>query len=539
MNNSDSFQTALYLEILFVFLFLLAAFLFYFSIRSLIRKMKISKENLASIFLPKLSFAASFLFVSLCAKLNIVRDGLFPSQKLRLYLDAALIFFFIFLLIKLVDAFILSRYSRKKISFPLPKVLHGLILAVLYVIVLFIILRDISGINITPFLATSAVLTMILGLAFQGVLSNILSGISLHFTKSFSKGDWVEIDSHEGVVLDTNWRETRVFDRFSNVIVFPNNMVASQKITNFSYPNKKTAISIPVKVGFVASPTLVFEALSKAAMDVPEVLAHPLPEIQLLSYDDLGMSYILKFWITDYARKYWIMAEVGRKIWYKFKRENIEIPVPLGDKVGEVLRSVKKEEEILKIKNEIEKTFHDLRNSSFLRYHEGKKEGELLLSDDEIRDLASSVDRQRFASGEVLFRQGESGETCYVVVHGKIRGEIHYEEKGEKFKSEFVVEPGGIFGEMSVFTGMPRTATGVSEGDSELLEIEAQDFARLLEQNPALAEEIAEIVSSRNKKNQEFFKKIKELSEHDIQNSISKRSIIVRLRNLIKRKTTQ
>jgi CRP-like cAMP-binding protein len=374
-------------------------------------------------------------------------------------------------------------------------------------------------------------------LAFQGVLSNILSGISLHFNKSFSKGDWVEVGEHEGVVLDTNWRETRIFDRFSNIIVIPNNMMASEKITNFSAPNKKTAIPIPIKTSYDAPPAAVFEALREAALDMPEVLRVPKPEIQLLGYDDFGINYLLKFWINDYAKKFVIMAEVGRNIWYKFKRRNIDIPIPLSDKLEKVFKTVKDKERIFAAEQEIEKTFYDLQGSSFLRHPEGEKAGELLLSNEEIRGLAAYVQRHKYAPGEVLFRQGDLGESCFVVAKGAIKGEITTEEKGEKYTSDFKVEAGGIFGEMSLFTGMPRTATGIVGAESELLEIRAEAFAQLLEQNPALAEIIAEIVSKRNEKNREFLKKIKELSAQDIEDSISKHTILNRLKMLIRRKS--
>jgi len=114
-----------------------------------------------------------------------------------------------------------------------------------------------------------------------------------------------------------------------------------------------------------------------------------------------------------------------------------------------------------------------------------------------------------------------------------IRGEVVYEEKGKKFSSEFKVGPGGIFGEMSLFTGMPRTATGVILEESELLEIRADAFGVLLARNPNLAELIAEIVAARNQKNQEFLSKIKELSEKHLTDSTSKKSILERLRSFV------
>lgn len=537
MSNSGSNQIGLYLEILSIFLVIIAACILYLLLRYIVSKILTSGGKTSGDLLLRLNLPVVFLLVSLLLKIQLLRDILFPSPKFHLYLDAALVFFFVFFLIRLVDAILLSWYRKRSLSFPLPKVLHSLTLAVIYLVILFIVLRGILGINITPFLATSALLTMILGLAFQGVLSNILSGMSLHLTKSFNKGDWIQVGEDEGIVIDTNWRETRIFDRYSNIIVLPNNNVASQKITNFSSPDRKTALTLPVKVSYGAPPSIVFEALCEAASDVPDVLKSPAPESYILGYDDFGISYLLKFWITDFNRKYPIMGEVGRKVWYKFKRQNIEVPISISDKVTQVIRSVKEKEGALAFKEEKERNFRDLINSSILRYQEGDRTGELLLPEEEIQELASSVRRHRFAPGEVVFKQGEKGESCYVVAQGRIKGVVAYEEKKKKYASEFKVNPGGIFGEMSLFTGMPRTATGFVEVESELLKIEAEDFSPLLERNPALAENIAEIVSERNKKNQVFLKKIKELSEKDIERSISKHSILERLRGFIRRKS--
>jgi len=406
-------------------------------------------------------------------------------------------------------------------------------LGVVYLITLFIIMRNILGINITPFLATSAILTMILGLAFQGTLSNIISGMSLHFSKSFTRGDWIQVGSHEGKVIDTNWRETRIIDRASNIIVLPNNLISQEKMTNFSRPDAKTALTISVKAGYEAPPSSVLEALREAAANVPLVIKDPEPQAFILSYDDFGISYLVKFWITDFERKNVILSEVGRLIWYKFRRRGIEIPVSVQDKLLGFVGAWREIEGLPLYEEDREGNFRDLINSSFLRYQEGERAGELLVSEEEVKEFSKLLKRARYTAGEVLFKQGERGESCYIVARGRIRGEIVYEERGKKYISEFRVEKGGIFGEMSLFTGMPRTATGIVEEESELLEIGALDFARLIKKNPSLAEIIAEIVSERNRKNMEFLKKIRELSSKDIEQSCSKRSILSRLKSFL------
>jgi small-conductance mechanosensitive channel/CRP-like cAMP-binding protein len=534
MNNSPVSDIPIFLVFLLVFIALFAAILIYFILRRVYKKTVMKPERKsASVFLSKLSLPLAFLLVTLAFKIKPLAGAVSFGPKFLQAIDAALIFFTVFLVIRLIDASLQSWYSKRRLQFPLPRVLHGLVEIVIYLAILFWVLKGILGINITPFLATSAILTAIIGLALQGVLSNLLSGMSLHLTKSFSSGDWIKIGPHEGIVLDTNWRETRLFDRFSNVIVIPNYTGASEMITNFSQPDAKSAVTIPLKVSYQAPPSTVIELLKEAARDIPEVLTSPPPHALILGYDDLGVSYILKFWITDFAKKNITSGQVARLIWYKFQRQNIEIPVSVGDRFQELYHAVLPKEKIRSVDEEKESIYTNLHGSSFLRYQEGERVGELLVSDEDVRELAALIKKRRYAPGEVLFRQGDHGETCYVVARGSLRGEIVYEENGKKFSSEFKVGPGGIFGEMSLFTGMPRTATGIILEESELLEIKADAFGTLLARDPNLAELVAEIVTARNQKNQEFLSKIKELSEKDLKNSTSKKPILDRLRSFV------
>ncbi|MBP1768732.1 MAG: hypothetical protein H6P98_2847 [Candidatus Aminicenantes bacterium] len=273
--------------------------------------------------------------------------------------------------------------------------------------------------------------------------------------------------------------------------------------------------------------------MKQAAREVHEVIAAPAPQAYILSYDDFGVSYLVKFWVTDFARKNMIIGDVARHIWYKFKREHVGVPVSFGEDVRGIVEAFAERKEAAGEDREKERTYNDLMRSNFLRYQEGEKAGQLLVPEDEVRRLAEVVPRRKYTRGEVVFRQGEKGESCTIVAGGALKGDIVYEEKGKRFTSEFRVEPGGIFGEMSLFTGLPRTATGVVEEEAELLEITAENFAQLLGRNPQLAEVMAELVSSRNQKNAEFLGKIKELSAQDIEASTSRHSILARLKRLV------
>ncbi|MCX6568772.1 MAG: mechanosensitive ion channel family protein [Candidatus Aminicenantes bacterium] len=527
MEKSFSPELALYGQLLFTLLFIVLAGL----VMALLRRIFVHR---AAALWARLLLPVSFLAAAGLAKLPVLRTALPLGAKFFSIVDAAFVFFVIFLLVRLIDGLVHARYEKKERPFPLPRVLHGFFLIIIYIAAALAILREFLGFNITPLLAGSAILTAVLGLALQGVLGNVFSGMSLHYTRSFSRGDWIKVGETEGQVVDTNWRETRLRDRASNIVVIPNTVVASQTIVNFSLPDRASAVVLPVKVDFLAPPAVVLGILVEAARETAGVLAEPAPTAYILSYDEFGLSYLVKFWISDYGRKPAIAGEVGRLVWHKLRRRGIEIPVPVESKLKSVLHALRpSEDRIAEISTEKERNFQDLARSAFLQVGEGEKAGRPLLSDPEIRELASRAERRRFGAGEVLFRQGDPGEACYLVAAGRVKGEIVYEENGKAYTTEFTVGPGGLIGEMSLFTGMPRTATVVVAEEAELLETRAGAFAALLVRNPQLADAVAEVVSGRNRANLETLRKVKDLAARDIEAGTDKKSVLEYLKKLV------
>ncbi len=534
MGKTLSPEVTLYLQILFTLLLFGLAGLVLAILRRVTGRAAAGSGKPASGLVARLLLPVSLLAAALLTKLAALRNGLPLGTRFFRVTDAAFVFFVIFLLVRLIDGLVHLRYEKKDRPFPLPRVLHGFILILVYIAVALAILRAFLNFNIGPLLAGSAILTAVLGLALQGVLGNVFSGMSLHYTRSFSRGDWVKVGETEGQVVDTNWRETRLKDRTSNIVVIPNTVVASQTIVNFSLPDRASAVVLPLKVDVLAPPAVVVDLLIEAAKEAPDVLANPAPTSYILNYDEFGLSYVLKFWITDYGRKPDIAGEVARLVWHKLRRRGVEIPVPLESKVKGVLRALRpSEDRVAEIATDRERNYQDFSKSTFLNIQEGEKAGQPILSEAEVRDLASESERVRFGAREVLFRQGETGDVCYVVARGKVRGGIVYEEGGKTYTTSFEVGRGGIVGEMSLFTGLPRTATVVVDEDAELLEIRAGALAALLARNPALAETMAEVVSARNRANSETLRKIKDLAARDIEASSDKKTVLEYLKKLV------
>jgi len=534
MDKSFSPELTLYGQILFVILFVALAGLVTALLRRVMARPAAGGAKAVSGLPSRLLLPVSLLAAAGLAKLPVLQTTLPLGAKFFRFVDAAFVFFVIFFLVRLLDGLARARYEKKGRPFPIPRVLHGFFLIVVYIAAALAILREFLGFNITPLLAGSAILTAVLGLALQGVLGNVFSGMSLHYTRSFSRGDWIKIGETEGQVVDTNWRETRLRDRASNIVVIPNTIVASQTIVNYSLPDKPSAVVLPLKADFLAPPAAVIDLLLEAAKEAPNVLAVPAPTSYILNYDEFGVTYVLKFWISDFGRRPDITGEVGRLVWHKLRRRGIEIPVPVASKLKDVLHVLRpSEDRIAEISTEKERNFRDFARSAFLQAGEGEKAGQPLLSDPEIRELASRADRRRFGAGEVLFRQGDPGEVCYLVAAGRVKGEIAYEEKGRTYTTEFTVGPGGLVGEMSLFTGMPRTATVAVAEEAELLEVRAGAFAALLARNPQLADSVAEVVSGRNLANLETLRKVKDLAARDIEAGTDKKSVLEYLKKLV------
>ena len=531
----NSPEISLYLEILALVVEFGLAVGLYGVLKRIVKSVGLAPEKTAGFVLCRISLPISFLALISILRMRAVRsilpvrDGFFVLQK------TLFLFFVVFLLVRLADGGVRTWQARRgDKAVVLPRVLHGFILAVIYLAVLFAVCKEVLGVNITPFLTTSAILTVILGLALQGTLGNIVSGLALHFTRVFNRGDWVKIGEIEGIVQETNWRETRVLDRASNLVIIPNNAAAAATVTNFSLPDKNAAITIPIKAAFGAPAAEVLALIKEAAREVPDVSETPPPTAYLLSYDETGVSYLAKLWITNYAQKDIIITEIGRLIWSKLQRRGFAVPVQVTEGIGRIADAIRPEARAALAAEAAERNLRDLRESAFLRRQEGDHAGEPLLTADEMSRLAGEIERQRLGQGEIIFRQGDKGESCYLVTKGLVRGKVAYEEGGQEHASEFEIGPGGLVGEMSLFTGMPRTATVSVACDTEVLEISAEAFSGLIAGNPALAEAAAEIVSERNRQNLEFLKKIKELSASQVDKSADKRSILEHLKRLVR-----
>jgi len=95
-----------------------------------------------------------------------------------------------------------------------------------------------------------------------------------------------------------------------------------------------------------------------------------------------------------------------------------------------------------------------------------------------LKRLADKMDEQRFMEGATIVRQGEPGDTFYVL----IEGEAKVKDANGRVLSRLI--PGDFFGEISLMDGGPRTATVVAETNLTALALSRKDFSALLQSEP-------------------------------------------------------
>ena len=361
---------------------------------------------------------------------------------------------------------VLIRPGILKIPRFVLNLLGGLFLALVILFVLsFVFGQDLSGI-----LLTSTVASAIIGFSIQDTLSNLFAGIALQIESPFAIDDWVEIGGHEGQVLSQNWRTLMILTREKHRVSLTNQFVASDKIINYSRPAKRQIQVIYMGLHYKHPPNLVKQVMIDFLNSVDECEYDPLNPPFVAGYEEYYIRYGLRFWINDFADVIEVTDLVYTRLWYIFKREGITIPYPIAYEIQQELPP-----HIVEKENQPEFDIPQLLHSFDLL-----KE----LDTKQIDQLAASAQMQSYSKGETLVEEGASGDSMYLITTGTanvtIKGdhnqEIHVQKK----------LAGDFFGEMSLLTGEPRSATISAETDVFAVVLKKEAFTSVLMEDPSI-----------------------------------------------------
>lgn len=329
--------------------------------------------------------------------------------------------------------------------------------------------------DLNSLLVGSAVITVSIGFALQETLGNFFAGLALRLSRPYALGDDVQVGQVSGRVDKIDWRQTSLLTFTGDHVNLPNSLVAKEGIINFSSPTVLHARDLRVGLHYRHPPNQVIEVIKAVLAEVETVRKTPAPEVHVLDFRDSDILYRIRMWIEDYAGRWNIETQVRVGLWYAFRREGLEIPFPLRTLVHAPPEDVEDKKQILSF----------LRSVDFLE----------ALGPDSLEMLANRAKFQLFAAGEKICRQGEAGDSFYIIREGRIGVEIR-DAQGEVFLRNEMAR-GNYFGEMALLTGEPRSATVFAASDSELLTVDKEDLRDVIVANSEVEKIISKVLAQR------------------------------------------
>jgi cAMP-dependent protein kinase regulator len=112
------------------------------------------------------------------------------------------------------------------------------------------------------------------------------------------------------------------------------------------------------------------------------------------------------------------------------------------------------------------------------------------LRPDEFKQVVAKLNLRHFEEGAVVVKEGDPGDSLFIVVRGEVRVLTHTPAKKEVFLAN--LGEGEFFGEIALLTGKPRTATVIANITSELLELTKKDYEKIIQRYPNVKKVVEE-----------------------------------------------
>jgi small-conductance mechanosensitive channel len=185
-------------------------------------------------------------------------------------------------------------------------------------------------IDITPFLAGAGIAGLAIALAAQDILSNFFGGALITVDKPFKVGDRIKVDNFYGDVTQIGPRSTRLRTLEYQIVTIPNNKITTNVIINYSMPDPKIKMTIPVSVAYGSDidkvTRILFELVNDAIQNTEYLLSEPEPQVLFVEFGASDLKFIIRVWSKAYNTPDEVKDIINRRVNARFKEEAIEIP---------------------------------------------------------------------------------------------------------------------------------------------------------------------------------------------------------------------
>ena len=189
-------------------------------------------------------------------------------------------------------------------------------------------------------------------------------------------------------------------------------------------------------------------------------------------------------WHENYDERRIIRGELQEQLWYALNREGFSFPFPVRD--VRLQKSAPMSKNNKPRKEQLQNQIVDLLE---------KNEIFSILSKSQILQIADTSSVHRYGEGEIIVAEGDTGDSLFMLINGQALVRKTTDNSIDLEVAE--LSRGDIFGEMTLFTGSPRSATVRSHSEVEVLEVHRAVMAELIEQEPILLERLGQMMSNR------------------------------------------
>ena len=228
------------------------------------------------------------------------------------------------LVIRIVMTILRKFLEKSKLELAAHTLIKSLVRVILYLL-LGLMVADSLGIDVTGIIALASVLTLAVSLALQNALANVIGGFTLLYTKPFHSGDYVDIGTDSGTVMEIGMTYTKLQTPDNKLISIPNSTVIGGDIVNYSITGTRR-VDMTVTAVYTEDCRKVLDALLQAAAD-DRVLADPAPSAVVDSFGDSTIRYNLRVWTK--TEDYWdVRNDVMLNIKTIFDAQDIKMVYP-------------------------------------------------------------------------------------------------------------------------------------------------------------------------------------------------------------------
>lgn len=355
-----------------------------------------------------------------------------------------------------------------------PELLLALPRLAVFIVAGWILIDSIWNIDLSAALTALGVTSLVISFALQDTLSGLASGVLLLSDQPFKPGDWIRVGESEGMVVDINWRTSRIRTRNGDMMIVPNSELAGSAIVNFSAPEHVHRVVVSLQVAYKNPPTLAKAMLLDAARGTPGVRLDPPPAVRVVVIDDPLMGYEVDMWIDDYRSEPQVKSDFGSLVWYQSHRHGVPLPSPAQD---------------LYLYDGVVADTEEVPTPGELR--EGLSVSPLLASlpDEDLDRLAHAARGERFSIGEALLDPEVDEHGPSVIIEGRAHIVL---ADGDDEVTVSELGPGDLVG---VLEGLGKSTLALpvhvrAVADCEVLTIDRDVFSEVGSRNADLASAI-------------------------------------------------